>query len=192
MTKCGWCQTNYVTWQRNCSNCGGPLPPPPGMDLGPPPPDAPRQLPKGYEFRVKWSRNLTVIFGCAFMGFAAIFCLATIMAPWWFRILPVLFFLGGVAMFRSGRRQANGVLRALRHGLAAEGKIHSLDKDTSQSINGRHPWRLVYHFTVEDQICEGILIAWDSTLSSRHIGQPLWVLYVAEDPAQNTIYPPLK
>jgi len=167
------------------------MPPPPGMDPGPEPPEAPRKLPDGYAFRIKWSRNVMVIIGSVFFGAGGLMLSATIAAKTWFALFPGFFCLGGFFMFLNGRKTANGILHAFRHGTAVAGEIKEVSVDTTQSINQRHPWRLVYHFPVDGQQHEGVITSFDSTLSKRSRGQPVWVLYVPDDLLQNTIYPPL-
>jgi hypothetical protein len=100
--------------------------------------------------------------------------------------------LGGFSMLRYGWKSASATLRAFQQGTATKGKIAGINIDTTQSINNQHPWKLIYHFTAGGQQHEGVLISWDSTIASRRTGQPLWVLYVEDDPSQCTLYPPVK
>lgn len=191
MHTCSWCGTHYVNWQSQCRSCGGPMPPLPGMELGSPPPPVPRSLPKHYAFRVRWASNLMVLVGAGFTMVGTLLFLPMVVNRLWAALLPLLFMIGGLSMFRIGWKGASGKLRAFRHGTAVKGKIASISKDTSQSVNGRHPWRLVYHFPVGNQMQEGVLTSFDSTIGERRSGQPLWVLYVQDDPSQNALYPPL-
>ena len=168
------------------------MPRPPGMDLGPAPPDAPRTLPMGFEFRQKWSRNVGVLVGLGFMFIGGFMLAVLIKVKTWAAVVPGMFFLIGFFLFRYGKKIGVNTVRAFRHGIATEGKVASINLDTTQSVNGRHPWRLVYHFTADGEEREGILTSFDSTLAGRSTGQPLWVLYLRDDPEQCTIYPPLK
>ncbi len=163
----------------------------PGMELGPAPPDAPRALPRHFAFRLKWSQNIGVIIGLGMLLICGVMFAAMLKAHTWLAVAPALFSLLGLLAFVSGRRDAANTLRAFRHGMAAEGRIASVAQDTTQSVNGRHPWRMVYHFTAGDQPREGVITSFDSTLASRRSGQPLWVLYMPDDPDQSTPYPPL-
>lgn len=167
------------------------MPPLPGMELGSPPPPAPRSLPKHYAFRVRWAGNIMVLVGAVFTMFGTLLFLPMVVNRLWAALFPLFFMIGGLSMFRHGWKGASGKLRAFRHGEAVKGKIASISKDTSQSVNGRHPWRLVYHFPVGKQMQEGVLTSFDSTIGERRSGQPLWVLYVQDDPSQNALYPPL-
>ena len=168
------------------------MPPPPGRELGPPPPDAPRQLPRGFALRSLLTGNVTTILGCAFLGFAVVMISAMITKPSVTLAMPLGIFLAGFFMFRHGWVTASNMLRAFRRGRAVRGEIYSLNEDKTQSINGKHPWMLIYHFLVEGQLCEGTVVCWDTTVRQRSPGQALWVLYMENDPGQSTPYPPLK
>jgi len=192
MTTCGWCGTSYAQWQSKCSSCGGPLPPQPGMGIGPEPPPAPRKLPKGFAFRVKWSRNIAVLGGLFCMAISSLMLFAMIKAKTWFAVVPGLFDFAGVCLFIAGRKRAVGILRAFRRGATSEGKISEVSLDTTQSVNGRHPWKLVYQFPVGEELHEGSFVSFDSVVGSRSSGQPVWVLYVPSDPTQSTLYPPVR
>ena len=191
MHTCPWCTTSYVNWQSQCKQCGGPLAPLPGMSLGSPPPAAPRVLPPQYVFRLRWSRNIATLVGGGFFLVGTLLFLPMAIAGTWAALLPAFFMLGGFSMFRYGWRHASGILRAFRDGRAVEGRIASVSWDTTQRINDQHPWKLVYHFPVGEQMCEGSITTFDSTVGSRMSGQPLWVLYNEADTSQSTIYPPL-
>jgi hypothetical protein len=149
-------------------------------------------LPNGFAFRVKWSRNIMVIIGSIFFLVGGLMLAATLAAKAWIAVFPGLFCLGGFFMFLNGRKTAHGILHAFRNGIAVPGEIAEVSVDTTQSINDRHPWRLVYHFPVDGQEHEGVLTSFDSTIATRSRGQPVWVLYVPEDLEQNTLYPPLR
>ncbi len=192
MHSCPWCTTTYVNWQSQCKQCGGPLPPPPGMRLGDPPPPAPRKLPGTYVKRVRWTENIATLVGMGFTGVGLLMAVPMLVNKLWLPALfPGFFLLGGVSMFRHGWKTAAGRLRAFGQGKAVQGRIERVSMDTTQQINGRHPWRVVYHFTIGDQWHEGQITTFDSTASLRSSGQPVWVLYNEADPTENAIYPPL-
>jgi hypothetical protein len=192
MYTCPWCTTSNVNWQSHCRQCGGPLPPPPGMSLGEPPPPTPRKLPRTYVKRVRWTENIATLVGLGFSAVGILFAVPMIVNKLWLPALaPAFFLLGGVSMFRHGWKIAAGRLRAFRIGKAVQGSIHRIETDSTQQINGRHPLRVVYHFPVGDQLQEGVITTFDSTASRRSSGQPVWVLYNEADPTENAIYPPL-
>lgn len=192
MITCGWCGTHYTSWRSKCDSCGGPMPPKPGHELGTPPPAVPRPLPAGYEMRTRFF-NIGVLLGLAFTLLPG-FIIAALIAQgkWLPALFPLLFLLGGFSLFRYAWGKASGIIRALRHGTAVAGKVAALNLDMHQSMNGRHPWRLVYHFTVDGHNLEGVVTTFDTTLADRRSGQPVWVLYNEKDPNQNTLYPPMK
>jgi hypothetical protein len=189
---CGWCGVHYTEWKNRCDSCGGPMPSPPGADLGPPPPEAPRELPKGFAFRILWSGNVLVLIGAVFGGISTIlfFPMLLLIPP--AALLPLLFMILGFVLFRIGRKGAKRTLKAFVHGTAVRGEIADVSRDLSESTNGQNPWKLTYHFAVEGTAHEGSAKSYDSTVGKRTPGQPVWVLYLAKDPAQNTIYPPLR
>lgn len=168
------------------------MPPPPGMELGPPPPPAPRALPKGFAFRQRFSQNIATILGGVLFVIGTPMTLGVLAQKPWAAAFPALLMVGGFFSLRYGLKSAESVLRAFRKGVAVEGRIASVTIDTSQSINEKHPWKLVYHFEADGFENEGVLVSWDSTINNRSRGQPLWVLYVEIDPSQNTIYPPFR
>lgn len=192
MITCGWCNTHYTSWQSKCTSCGGPMPPLPGMELGPPPPPTPRELPKGFAFRTRFTSNIATLVGLIFFGVGSILTIAFLFAHPLAALFPLLFALGGFGMLRYGLTTAGNTLRAFRTGLAKEGKVHSVSFDTTTTVNGKHPYKLTYHFQLDGQLHEGKVVSFDSTLSQRRSGQPLWVLYVEGAPDKNTLYPPVR
>ena len=163
------------------------------MELGPPPPAAPRSLPKGYARRVLLTSNLSTLIGGAFLLMALMMGVPMVVQKLWLpALIPAFFGLGGIGLLRHGISHANSLLRAFRQGVAEKGKIASIGKDTTQSINNVHPWKLVYHFPVNGQLVEGKVISFDSTVGQRRPGQPLWVLYLPDQPEASTPYPPVK
>ncbi len=189
---CGWCGVHYAEWQNRCDSCGGPLPSLPGTQLGAAPPPAPRQLPDGFAFRLLWSRNVLVIVGSIFALLGFLLFLPLLIATSWGALLPLLFMVLGTLLFFFGRRKAKRTLKAFAGGTAVAGEIVDVSLDRSESINSRHPWKLTYHFRVDGNEHEGSATSYDSTVGKREAGQPVWVLYLPGNPAQNTIYPPLK
>lgn len=192
MITCGWCNTHYSTWQSRCDSCGGALPLMGSQELGEEPPPAPRKLPKGFAFRTRWSGNIATIAGGAFFVVASLFFTAFLKARTFAALVPLFFMVGGFFLFRQGWIHASKVLRAFRRGIAVGGEVYECRIDRTQSMNGEHPYKLTWHFTVEGRQYEGSVTSFDSTLGSRGRGQPVWVLYVPRDPEQNTLYPPVR
>lgn len=161
------------------------------MELGEAPPAAPRTLPKGFAFRQKWSQNMGTVIGGAMFLVALIIFSAFLSVKSFGALVAVPLLLVGGIVFWKGWRSGCGVLKAFRSGVAVEGRVASVRLDETQSINQRHPWVMTYHFAVGESLMEGSLTSFNSTLGTRSSGQSLWVLYAADDPAQNTIYPPV-
>lgn len=189
---CGWCGMHYTKWQNRCDSCGGPMPSLPGTQLGAPPPPAPRPLPNGFAFRLLWSGNVLVIIGAMFAFIGGLLFLPMLFIIPIAALLPLFFVLLGLIFFIIGRRGAKKTLDAFLRGTAVAGHVVDVSIDYSQSVNSQHPWKLRYHFNVDGTLHEGSAVSYDSTVATRTAGQPLWVLYVPENPAQSTLYPPLK
>ena len=116
------------------------------------------------------------------------------MAMWGFALLGGgiggLFFIAGLAVLAYGRRSQNRRLRALIDGVAAAGQVVDVYVDQSVQVNGRSPWRVVYTFVVDGIHHEGG--AHTFTPDEDYApGVPVFVVYVADDPGQNSLYPPL-
>ena len=164
----------------------------PGMDPGPEPPIAPRILPPGFESRTKWSGNVASLVGLVFFLVGSL--LTTVMVITGnvlISLFPMLFVVGGLLFLRYGLVRASRTLRAFRDGVAVKGRIVSVDTDTSQTINGKNPWKLTYDFPVADERIKGTQTSFDSSVTLMKHGQPIWVLHLVTDPSQSTLYPPL-
>lgn len=192
MHTCPWCTTSYVNWQSQCSRCGGPLAPESGQGPGPKPPPAPREMPKTYVRRVRWTQNIGTLVGLGFAAIGSLFSIPMIINKLWLpALIPAFFFVGGVSMFRYSWNIAAARLRTFRFGKAVLGEVHQVGVDATQHVNGQHPAKVIYRFRIGDQLHEGAVISFDSTASERSSGQPVWVLYTESDPAENAIFPPL-
>jgi hypothetical protein len=196
---CPWCGTVYPQYQPNCSNCGGVLPHRDGASPGASPPAPPRQLPYEFVRRARRSSQFAMVFGAIFAavgGFLALVfvILGAAVGMWEFALLGGgmggLFFIAGLAVLGFGRRSQNRRLRALLDGIATVGQVVDVYVDQSVQVNGRSPWRVVYAFDVEGVRHEGG--AHTFTPDEEYApGVPVYVVYVAEDPGQNSLYPPL-
>jgi len=180
--ECPWCKTvNKVTTETHCKSCGGPLPAishdNSGINRGTTPPPPLRKLPKIYEKKLKY-RNTLFIIGIIFI------------VPFiWSIIFPII----GFFLVRSGLRTANRKIEALQKGIKAEGELIDIYKDTSESVNGKHPWRLDYQFKTNngDLITAKKTGAWNTNNRHRRIGDKLWVVYLRDNPKINAIWPPV-
>ena len=201
-TTCTWCGTHYPRHQRNCTNCGGPLPGPTPPDPGPAPPPAPRTIPRAYVRRLTLTGNVLTIVGGAFVAVGVLVALVPLgialaaqpeVAP--FALIGVLFALIGAPLLGAGLRRARRQLHALRDGVAVRGSILELYRDTSQAINGRHPWAVVYGYEARGRHHEGTVRSWarGGTVAATYaVGSPVHVLYVPEAPDRSALYPPIR
>lgn len=130
------------------------------------------------------------------LGFTVVGCimaLAMVAAPWWALCFPGLLLLGGLSMLKHGIQGANRILDAFRNGRAVKGRAASVQQDRSISVNGQHPWQIVYTFECGGHAYEGKTQTWEAATSNRFYGSPpVWVLVVENDPERNTLYPPIK
>lgn len=169
------------------------MPPPPGMDAGPEPPPPPRKLPEGFALRVRLTRNLPMIIGLVFTFLGGMMTLAMIGAKTWAALFPGFFLLGGLGMLKMGIQQGSQTLDAFRNGLAVKGRAASVRQDMQTTVNGRHPWEIIYTFESEGYPREGKTMTWEVETANRlQCGAPLWVLVVEGNPERNTVYPPIR
>ena len=177
------------------------MPPQPGADAGAPPPPTPRPVPQLFERKVRYTANPSFIAGAILLGVGLLQGLAFTMigattgmrAFVWIGpgILILLGVLGGVFLMHA-RRRAEGTLKAFRDGRAVVGRIVDVHTDTSVTVNGRSPWSIVYAFSAEGREVECKAQTWDLGAQGRAAGRPVHVLYVAGDPQQSTLWPPIR
>ncbi len=190
--KCGWCGTTYPEWQNKCNACGGRMPPRPGMELGEEPSAIPRQLPKGYAWRRRLTNNMTSTMGLAIVVMGGLPGLILLLIFPWAALVAGLVVLGGLAILRHGLTTGSKLLKAFRHGIPVAGAVVAVTRFTEESMNGVSPWKLIYRFSLEGREYQGSLVAYDESIRERKPGQPLWVLYLREDPSINAVFPPFK
>lgn len=177
---CGWCGTHVSDASlTNCRNCGGPLPALPAddgrLELGQPPPAAPRRLPDTYRRRVLFSKNVFVILGVVFT-----FCLG------W----TIVFALVGAPLLYVGWTRAQKKLRALTDGHRSGGRIVEVERDGTVQINNRSPWKIVYTYEAAGKEREGWVHAWDRP--RLRPDDAVWVVWGPDDPADSCLWPPVK
>lgn len=174
--QCGWCSnSNRRDLTCTCKSCGGELPTIPGTPRLPNPPSSPRQLPQGYESRVRYWKNVYFLIGAIFMLF----------------IPTIIFPIIGIFLLRHGSKKANDQIAALKHGVPTKGLIKNVYIDTSQHINDVHPVRIDYTFSTPKEDLDGSVITWDRVNLKRPIGEHLWIVFNPKDHDQNSIWPPL-
>ena len=197
---CPWCKQYWQpgTFGAECGNCGGALPPPPGPTRGFAPPAAPRRLPEKFTRDLLLWKNVGAIVGTCFAAFGGLFGvlgvgLAFVLLPLGLGFLAFGGLFGGIGLaLRNGaRRSATRQIEALTLGYPAEGQIVAVGSDTSEFINGRHPYRIEYVFLVNGQAMGGATKSWDPVNALRRPGEPLWVVFLPNDPSANSIWPPI-
>ena len=183
---CPWCRTYYAArpTTTNCMNCGGPLPRGIGADKGEKPELPPRELPKKFVRNVMLWRNTHTLIGVIFIavGIPAI-------AAFGFGLI----FVGvGYFLYRHGSKVGKEKIEALSNGMAAEGKIIDISKDTTQSINGQHPFIISYTCTTKGGLEQlDKVTCWDDSNMMRNHGDEIWVVYIPENPQISSPWPPM-
>lgn len=176
--KCPWCRSQFTNAViSNCTNCGGPVEFQADTSLlGPKPPMAPRELPKKFVRRIKYFGNVFTMIGMVF----------TIPFIW-----SVIFPIIGIFLWRKGIKEANDELIPLEHGNVVQGEIESITMDRSKTMNGQHPFVVNFSFSINGQTHTGnVGNIFDPILKRR--GDPVWVVYMPEDPNLSSVWPPLK
>ncbi len=204
MITCPWCGTNYLAFQPNCKNCGGPLPPAgteiasPAAGTEPPtPPLPPRSISKSYVWRLLSSEgsaiaalvftSLGLVFGVVGAGLTLGVITAFVGIP--FLLLGIIFFGAGAAVLIWRYQGAQKVVRVLREGEAARGQILDLQQNYSVRVNGRHPWVIRYAFQAQGQKYEGKVTTLNQPGQQLQAGNAACILYLPDAPQWNSIYP---
>jgi hypothetical protein len=202
MITCPWCGTNYATFRNNCVNCGGPLPfwaeeaaaPPPIPDV-PAPPPTPRDFKNSFVWRQLLSDGWAIAAGI-FSLIGGIFTLIgvpliLVFVGIIFVPLGLLFLGAGVPILIWRYNRAQQTLNVLRVGEPALGAIVDIQESVAMEVNGRHPWTITYRFVVDGDEYQGETTTLRPVGFTHQVGQPMYVLYLPGDPAQNTVYPPV-
>ena len=204
MIACPWCGTNYMQFQSNCTNCGGPLRAADQVNTvstpsaePPLPPPAPRPISGKYAWRLLSSDGwaiagsvvglLGVIFGAVGTGLTLGIVTAFVGIP--FVLLGVgLLGAGGAALIWR-YQGAQKVVSVLRDGEAARGEIVEVRENYSVSVNGRHPWVIRYQFQANGAREEGAVTTLNAPAQQIQPGNAVSVLFLPSAPKWNSIYP---
>lgn len=203
MITCPWCGTSYLSFQSNCSNCGGSLPLPAATPVEAPedhilvPPPAPREVPRNYTWRLLFTDGwgitgfvfalLGVIFTALGIGLTLAIITAFVGIP--FAGLGIFFLIGGAALLVWRYREAQMVVQILREGSPVLGSIERVQQNFHVQINGRYPWTIVYRFQVNAQDYRGKVTTLSQPDLSQRPGKGVYVLYQDDNPEHSTIYP---
>ncbi len=204
MITCPWCGTNYVSFQSNCSNCGGILPvmdnsrgsSTPGESQLPPPP-APRSISNSYVWKLLssdgWSiaALVFVILGAVFSltGTGLTIAVITAFVGIPFLLLGLLFLLPGLWVLKGRYGELQNVVEVLRNGMAETGLITETTENYSVTINGRNPWIIRYQFQAAGQNQEGKVTTLNQPGPNLQAGKNVQILYLPDAPEWNSIYP---
>jgi hypothetical protein len=205
MIICPWCGTNYLTFQSNCKNCGGPLQAPaektvsssaPAEQPAAPPP-APRLISDKYVWKLLstdgWAIAalvfgfLGVVFALVGAGLTLGIITALVGIPFLLLGLPFLGAALGILIWRY--EQVQKVVNVLRMGEATYGQIAELQENYSVEVNGRHPWVIRYQFQVDGQDHEGNVTTLNPVGQELQAGKKVCILYLPNAPQWNSIYP---
>ncbi|TLD69819.1 hypothetical protein FEM03_15970 [Phragmitibacter flavus] len=136
--------------------------------------------------------NILVLVGLGFTLLPLLLIVPLFLANPWAVLFPLFFLVGGLSMINLGWKSGRKTLHAFRDGIAVQGNVHSINRDHTTTVNGQHPWKLTYHFPVDNRIQSGTITTFNSIVGTFKYGQPLWVLYLPEDHEASTVYPPIK
>jgi hypothetical protein len=208
MITCPWCGTNYIKFQSNCSNCGGPLPAPAestatGLEtrfaeeslLAPPPP--PRPISDRYAWRLMMNDGwaiaamVFILMGVIFapLGLALTLGIVTAFVGIPFGILGLMFLGGGAAIATWRYQEMQKIVGVLRVGNAVIGQIVQTEENLNVEVNGRHPWVIRYQFHLDGQTYEGKVSTLNTPGAALQPGKRAYVLYLPQMPGLNTLYP---
>lgn len=204
MVTCPWCGTNYIEFQSNCKNCGGPLNLPVeeaasqgGEESLPTPPPPPRPIADGYAGRLMmadgWSLSggVFVLLGVIFISVGIPLTIGVITAfvglPFWG--LGLLFLAAGGYMLYWRYQEARKTLQVLRNGEATQGFIDDVEENLSVAVDDQHPWVIRYHFEVGEQTYQGSVTTLNPPGPQLQPGKAACVLHLPQAPEQNALYP---
>jgi hypothetical protein len=179
ITKCPWCRSEFMNISSaNCSNCGGTIEYQKNTgDAGPKPSPAPRELPKKFVKRIKYTGNVMTIIGMVF----TIPLFPTI-------IFPII----GIIIWKKGIKEANDELIPLQNGAVVMGEISEIIHDTTKVINNQSPYTVHFLFTVGGNKYSGNV---GNIFTRRELlkqpGEKVWVVYMPENPELSSLWPPL-
>ena len=194
---CPWCGTNYLAFQTNCGNCGGPLLAIDEKNTSsfaseniPSPPLVPRPISTKYAWRLLftdgWSIGALVfcLLGVIFALVGAALTLSVVTA-----FVGIPFLLLGLAFLGAGGgtllwryQEAQKIVNVLREGEATRGQIVEVQENYHSRINGRYPWVIRYQFQANGQSYEGKVSTLNQPGQQLQVGKAVYVLYLPTTP----------
>ena len=106
-----------------------------------------------------------------------------------FLFLGLAFLIAGGWVFVWRYQNSQKVVNVLRVGQAQRGQITGVEQNYHVRINGRFPWVIRYQFQVDGEGYEGQVSTLNPPGEPYQAGKATWVMYLAEAPKWNSIYP---
>jgi len=162
-----------------------------------PPPPAPRPFADNYAWKLILSDGwaiaslVSLFIGGMFIlvGGALMLGIVTAFVGIPFLLLaPASLIMGGF-IFNQRLQKARTTVRVLREGQHVLGQIASVDVNYAVRVNGRHPWTIQYTFQLNGNSYEGQVTTLNEPHPSIKRGADVYILYLAESPADNALYP---
>lgn len=94
----------------------------------------------------------------------------------------------GALLHALGAWQRRRTLELFRIGEEARGKVLSVELDTSQRINRRHPWRVRYRFESNGRAHEGKATFWTPDRPDVEVGARVVVLFAPGRPSRSLLW----
>ena len=205
MIICPWCGTNYLSFQPNCKNCGGPLQAlgentavsPTSIEEIIAPPPVPRPISNKYIWRLVFTEGrgivalvlglLGIIFSLLGAGLTFFVVTAFVGIP--FLLIGLIFLVVAAGIGMGTYHHARQVVNVLRIGEVTQGQILNVRENYSVRVNGQRPWVIRYQFQVNGQDFEGNVSTLNQIGANLQPGNTVYILYMPNDPHLNSIYP---
>lgn len=186
-----------VTLDTRCESCGASLEDVLRATRGPLPPLPPRRLTRGQRhavLRPKVERLFAMGTLLGALGLVSAPVFAVFLRP--VLLASAIFLVVGFQLRRAGwppaiRREQRHRLRALEWGVPAEAVITYVGRHVVPSVQAGRVAEVRYAFTVHGETFIGAGPSSQEVDALRPVGQPVWVVYVPENPHLNALWPPV-
>lgn len=179
-----------------CRDCGGSLEDAPHLSRGPPPSLPPRSLTRAQRRAVLrprlgtqyWLGTLFFSLGVLMLPVALVFLRPLL-------LMTGVFLLVGVLLRRFGwpgalRREQRRRLHVLRWGLPAPAELTRVERHHVPRLEAGRVAQLDYVFLARGQPVRGSVPSSRAADARRPPGEPVWAVYLAEDPGISALWPP--
>jgi hypothetical protein len=179
-----------------CQDCGGSLEDALRVSRGPTPPLPPRRLTRAQRravLRPKQAAHHRV--GTLFLSLAALMLPVALVFLRPLLLMTGIFLLVGLLLRRAGwpgalRREQRRRLKALRWGLPAAAELTHVARHALPGLEAGRLAQLDYVFRVHGQPVSGSVPSPLPADARRRPGEPVWAVYLAEDPSVSALWPP--